>query len=160
MKTILTLTVVVLCCSFSSAQSCWESKMFCDAGCSNDVACPPTTAGCKISNFTPACTGYYSVDAWTDCAGNFNCDHCMACVQISQGLTLLTCSTTDCESGTGLCCLTCGTVYLSAGTTYQMKVCLSYCPGLDENCDACSEGNCTACACIRYGVITPCCSNE
>lgn len=161
MKTIyLLLAIMTTCCGLGWAQSCSESQTFCDTGCNNDVACPPTTAGCTVTNFTPACTGNYYVDAWTDCEGNFNCDHCMACVQISQGLTLLTCSTFGCKDGEGDCCKTCGTVYLTANTTYQVKVCLSRCPTSDPNCDGCTEGNCMACACLRYAIASACCTDE
>jgi hypothetical protein len=143
------------------AQSeCSESQIFCDSTCSLDVDCPPLS-GCSVTNFTPACTGYYYVDAWTQCSEvNVNCDHCMACVQVSQGITLLTCRTPECANGTGDCCKTCGTVYLTANTTYQVKVCLSYCPNLDEDCGTCGTENCVACACLRYAIVAPCCIDE
>ena len=139
---------------------CSESQTLCDTSCSEDANCPPSS-GCTVTNFTPACTGYYYVDAWTQCSGgDVNCDHCMACVQVSQGLTLLTCKTPECAYGMGDCCKTCGTVYLTANTTYQVKVCLSYCPGLDENCGTCGTEDCVACACLRYAIAAPCCTDE
>ena len=140
---------------------CSETQTFCDTGCTDDPNCPPSS-GCTVTNFTPACTGYYIVDAWTQCSdGEVNCDHCMACVQISQGLTLLTCSTPTCKNHTGDCCRTCGTVYLTANTTYQVKVCLSYCPDGDPDCSTCGTSDCVACACLRIGVTAgPCCTDE
>jgi hypothetical protein len=162
MKAILLLMAMAFCCGPLWAQTdCAESQTFCDTGCSEDTNCPPAN-GCTSTNFTPACTGNYYLDAWTQCSGGaVNCDHCMACVQVSQGGNVLkTCSTPTCKYGEGDCCRECGTVSLTANTTYQVKVCLSYCPELEGDCDVCGTSDCVACACLRYAITSACCTDE
>lgn len=161
MKTLLLILMALITATRAHAfeDGCAETVTYCDTGCTNNVSCPPNT-GCTIYNFTPICTGNYYVDAWTSCPNGANCDHCMACVEVSQGLPLLTCSTDGCKHATGDCCKSCGTVYLTASTTYQVKVCLSYCPTLEADCTTCSELNCSACVCLRFAAFSPCCTDE
>lgn len=162
MKKFLLTALMLLIGTVTHAQTdCAETETFCDETCTVTTTgnCPPAS-GCSIYNFQPACTGYYTIDAWTTCPNGANCDHCMTCVQVLQPLPLITCYTSECKDHDDICCKTCGSIYLTASVTYQVKVCLMNCLPDDSNCEACTELDCSGCICLRYAAVSACCTNE
>jgi hypothetical protein len=155
---LMTLIVLNSVLAQGGSPDCSESQTFCDTGCSNKIYCPPSSIsdGCTTTNFTPSCSGNYYLDAWTSCEEG-SCAHCMCCVAVYDGGTLLTaCATSTCQDMNPSCCRQCGTVSLTSGHTYSVAVCLKRCPS-DDDCFACSHNlNCQACACLRYAITAPC----
>jgi hypothetical protein len=148
----LVLTLTLTCTLPATTPPCHETATFSDTGCSESTDCPITSGtGCTTTSFTALCTCDYALDAWTTCEET-NCAHCMSCVAVYEGGTLLaTCQTTGCSGGHQGCCRTCGSVALTAGHTYTVTVCLSHCPPGDATCTTCGDPqyNCKAWACLR-----------
>ena len=122
-----------------------------NTNCSND-------SGCNVQSFTAACTGDYLIDAWTFC-GSSDCSKCAACVYVTkhsgtERLGNLTCTalgTDACQAE--VCHRTCGPITLYAGQSYDLHVCLTYCPDNPNHCDGCA---CPASGCARHGQTAPC----
>jgi hypothetical protein len=156
MKAILLLMAMAFCCGSVWAQTdCAESQTVYDKGCQTPTTCPPSTTGTTQLTFTAACSGNYALDAWTECTGT-NCGHCMSCVAVYEGNTLLaTCTSNGCWAD---CNNTCGTVALTSGHTYTIIAHLTYCPNSDVSCEACGAdaSNCAAWGCLRLGTTSTC----
>jgi hypothetical protein len=135
---------------------CTEEVAFVDTGCTSYEGCPPSTAvSCTSADFTPSCSGDYTLDAWTVC-NETSPGHCQCCVVVRDGANILrACKTDGCPTDYDK---TCGTVRLSQGHTYQVTVCLTQCPMSDADCTTCGNPQyaCKAWACLRIGETAPC----
>jgi hypothetical protein len=130
MKRLIFLILIVCCVSaFAWAQPCDYSAQTSDGTCTSNHNCTARN-GCAVINFTPICTGWYNLEAWTGdgqsncCYGAFN-----ACVNVYDGDTYIgNCHVTNCDQGS--CYYLCtDAVCLTGGHQYQLYVCLIDCGG-------------------------------
>ena len=141
------------------SNACSECICFPGDNTCSDVPCGTNlTANCVRTEFTPACTGTYTIYTETRCAVGYACYKCQSCANIfkvSGGTEefLRNGHTNNCGTGNCVSTLT-PTVELSVGVTYAIYVCKVTCPSPgDLSCDTCPN-ECTAYACLSIGVIS------
>jgi hypothetical protein len=124
-----------------------------DVTCSNCDCAAPT--GCESRIFTVPCSGTYHLVSKVKCDNQqHDCSACQACVEVWQpgGVSPIGgCHNTHCDYGD--CDWMCS-VDLRYGVTYELRVCLTYCPNMG-NCASCGS-SCTAYGCVYRDVITEC----
>jgi hypothetical protein len=125
------LIFVLLCCVLLAgtlwAQPCTYQVSTSDGTCTSNHNCVSTT-GCAVVTFTPTCSGWYKLEAWTGdgqtncCYGAFN-----SCVNVyDNGVRIANCHITSCN--TGGCYRLCeDAVCLIADHEYELYVCLVDC---------------------------------
>ncbi len=131
MKRLMLVLLVVCCwCGLILAQPCDFSAQTSDATCTSNHDCLSTT-GCAFINFTPICTGWYDLEAWTG-DGQSNCCYgaFQSCVNVYDNGRRIgsNCHVSDCANGD--CYEAClDAVCLAGGHQYQLYVCLIDCGG-------------------------------
>ncbi len=119
--------------------------------------CPNSDHGCQISTFTADCTGNYDIDAWLTATGAGQRLNCKVCVKVEENASpynvVGSCILDLCMMGgrTRTCA---AAAPLTAGTTYRISVCLTYCLQVNSCQDQCVS--CTAHGCVRYATTAPC----
>lgn len=137
--------------------ACTECICFEDNTCSNQGCTENLTANCTRTEFSPECDGDYTFKTFTECVTLDECDECQSCATLYKlvGATetlVAHCHTSGCNGILLPCEYECDEVNLGSDNTYVMYVCKVPCPG-GPTCEDCGA-NCTAYACLSYGVLT------
>lgn len=145
----------------SRSLACLDCICFEDKTCTNQDCGFTPNANCTRTVFSPTCTGDYIFTTQTMCSHVDNCDECQSCARLFQldganeyAVYNGSCHTTGCTGGDCFfnCSATGDYVNLDVTKTYVMYVCRVPCPG-GPSCEDCHV-ECTAYACLSYGVMT------
>ncbi|MBI5060149.1 hypothetical protein HZB60_10265 [candidate division KSB1 bacterium] len=130
------------------AQGCGFTAELADCFCSAIAGCPTNDDSCASKQFTPPCTGMYTLAGLIDCADD-DCEDYNFCISIYNGATPVyscvvgpTCDCAEtCGGGVGQVCLT-------GNTRYSLYVCLTPCD-ISGQCPP-SSGECCATATLTF----------
>ncbi len=148
---------VFLCLGICSnaLNACQDCFCVSDNTCTNAGCTPGLTANCTRMEFSPSCSGVYTLYTETRCTGqNGVCSKCRSCANVfkvtgSQETWIVNGHTDACDWGI---CTSTSSVELGAGAQYVIYVCKIPCPG--GSCGANCTESCTAYACLSYGVAS------